>query len=102
MRRLFVDQGRALYRTVNVQVLMDEHAPGEAIRAALKAPAGRIASQRVFVLLLAGHGASFERDYHFIPWDAVPTALLKITRKWGYEQFLFSSTEGVSFPPAWR
>ena len=71
MGRLFREQGQRLYRTVNARILTDQQATGKGIREALEALAGQIAAQDVFVLYLAGHGASFDRDYHFIPWDAV-------------------------------
>ena len=71
MGRLFREQGQRLYRAVNARILTDQQATGEGIRKALEALAGQIAAQDVFVLYLAGHGASFDRDYHFIPWDAI-------------------------------
>ena len=71
MGRLFREQGQRLYRTVNARILTDQQATGKGIREALEALAGQIAAQDVFVLYLAGHGASFDRDYHFIPWDAI-------------------------------
>ena len=71
MGRLFLKQGQRLYRTVNARILTDHQATGKGIHEALEALAGQVAAQDVFVLYLAGHGASFDRDYHFIPWDAV-------------------------------
>ena len=56
--------------------------------AALEQIAGQIASQDVFVLYLAGHGASVDRDYHFIPWDAVYTSTDALRRRsLTHEQF---------------
>jgi len=72
--QLFREQGSRLYQWVNVRVLPDEQATGDAIRAALTELASQIAAQDVFVLYLAGHGVSFDRDYHFLPWDAVYTS----------------------------
>jgi hypothetical protein len=72
--QFFREQGARLYQSVNVQVLRDEQATGDAIRAALTELASRLAAQDVFVLYLAGHGASFDLEYHFLPWDAVYTS----------------------------
>jgi uncharacterized caspase-like protein len=70
--QLFRDQGSRLYGpdNVHVYVLSDAQATGDAIRTALTGLASQIAAQDVFVLYLSGHGASFDGDYHFIPWDA--------------------------------
>jgi uncharacterized caspase-like protein len=35
----------------------------------------------VFVLYLAGHGMSVDRDYHFIPWDAVYTSTAALRQR---------------------
>jgi hypothetical protein len=69
MGQLFREQGARLYRpdNVHVRVLSDAQATGDAIRTALTELASRVAAQDVFVLYLAGHGASFDREYHFIP-----------------------------------
>jgi WD40 repeat protein len=71
---LFGQQGEKLFSKVNVRLLIDEQATGDGIRSALLDVAKRAAAQDVFVLYLAGHGASFERQYHFVPWDAVYTS----------------------------
>ena len=73
MADLFKERGPRLFRAVTARVLPDREASGEAIRGALTKLAGQVAPQDVFVLYLAGHGASLERDYHFIPADAVYT-----------------------------
>ena len=78
--QLFREQGSRLYQWVNVRVLPDEQATGDAIRAALTELASQIAAQDVFVLYLAGHGVSFDRDYHFLPWDAVYTSTALLGR----------------------
>jgi WD40 repeat protein len=72
--KLFQDRGKGLFRDVDVTILPDEKATGDGIRAAMEALAGRIDAQDVFILYLAGHGATFEREYYFIPWDAVYTS----------------------------
>jgi hypothetical protein len=103
-------------KTARVWDLVDPGKPAQVLRR----------PQDVFVFYLAGNGANFDRDYHFIPHDAFTFALLEglrgkadrngngtvevreladhveerlaqITRKWGYEPFPFSSTEGQSF-----
>ena len=81
MGQLFRAQGARLYQSVNVRVLSDAQATGDAIRTALTELASRIAAQDVFVLYLAGHGASFDRDYHFIPWDAVYTSTAALRQR---------------------
>ena len=81
MGQLFREQGARLYQSVNVRVLSDAQATGDAIRTALTELASRIAAQDVFVLYLAGHGASFDRDYHFIPWDAVYTSTAALRQR---------------------
>lgn len=78
--RLFREQGsRRLFESVDVRVLTEEQASRAGVRTALEELAGRIAAQDTFVLYLAGHGASFDGTYHFIPWDAVhsPTTELR-------------------------
>jgi len=74
MARLFEERGPRLFRTVSARVLADREATGEAVRAAITTLAGQVVPQDVFVLYLAGHGASLERDYHFIPADALYTS----------------------------
>ena len=81
MGQLFRAQGARLYQSVNVRVLGDAQATGDAIRTAFAELASRIAAQDVFVLYLAGHGASFDRDYHFIPWDAVYTSTAALRQR---------------------
>jgi WD40 repeat protein len=81
MGQLFRAQGARLYQSVNVRVLSDAQATGDAIRTALTELASRIAAQDVFVLYLAGHGASFDREYHFIPWDAVYTSTAALRQR---------------------
>jgi WD40 repeat protein len=78
---LFREQGQRLYRTVNTRVLTEQQANGDGIRKALEELAGQIAAQDVFVLYLAGHGASFDRDYHFIPWDAIYSSSNKLRER---------------------
>jgi WD40 repeat protein len=79
--QLFRDQGARLYRSVNVRVLSDAQATGDAIRTVIAELASQIAAQDVFVLYLAGHGASFDRDYHFLPWDAVYTSTAALRQR---------------------
>ena len=81
MGQLFRAQGARLYQSVNVRVLSDAQATGDAIRTAFAELASRVAAQDVFVLYLAGHGASFDRDYHFIPWDAVYTSTAALRQR---------------------
>jgi WD40 repeat protein len=81
MGQLFRAQGARLYQSVNVRVLSDAQATGDAIRTALTELASRVAAQDVFVLYLAGHGASFDRDYHYIPWDAVYTSTAALRQR---------------------
>ncbi len=80
---LFERQGARLYGKdkVKVQVLPDSQASGDAIRAALTRTAAAVAPQDVFVLYLAGHGASFDREYHFIPQDAVYTSAAALRQR---------------------
>ena len=63
MGQLFRAQGARFYQSVNVRVLSDAQATADAIRTAFAELASRIAVQDVFVLYLAGHGASFDREY---------------------------------------
>jgi hypothetical protein len=72
--QLFRERGARLYKSIDIRVLTDREATGAAIRAALEGLASRVAAEDVFILYLAGHGASFDRAYHFIPWDAVYTS----------------------------
>ena len=81
MGQLFRTQGARLYQSVNVRVLSDAQATGDAIRTAFAELASRIAAQDVFVLYIAGHGASFDRDYHFLPWDAVYTSTAALRQR---------------------
>src|SRR5439155_23571411 len=83
MGQLFRDQGARLYGpgNVHVRVLSDAQATGDAIRTAFAELASRIAAQDVFVLYLAGHGASFDHAYHFIPWDAVYTSTAALRQR---------------------
>jgi len=81
MGRLFREQGKHLYRTVDARVLINQEATGDNIRSTLSQLAGQMAPQDVFVLYLAGHGASFDREYHFIPWDAVYTSTAALRKK---------------------
>jgi len=83
MGQLFRDQGARLYGpgNVHVHVLSDAQATGDGIRTAFAELASRVAAQDVFVLYLAGHGASFDREYHFIPWDAVYTSTAALRQR---------------------
>jgi hypothetical protein len=81
MGQVFRAQGTRFYRSVNVRVLSDAQATGDAIRTALAELASQIAAKDVFVLYLAGHGVSFDRDYHFIPWDAVYTSTAALRQR---------------------
>jgi WD40 repeat protein len=81
MGQVFRAQGARLYQSVHVRVLSDAQATGEAIRTAFAALASQIAAQDVFVLYLAGHGASFDRAYHFLPWDAVYTSTAALRQR---------------------
>ena len=81
MGQLFRAQGARLYQSVNVRVLSDAQATGDAIRTALTELPSRVAAQDVFVLYLAGHGASFDHQYHFIPWDAVSTSAANLRQR---------------------
>jgi hypothetical protein len=66
----FQEHGGKLYRAVNVRGLADEQATRDNIQKEMRELAAQVGPNDVFVLYLAGHGAAFERNYHFIPWNA--------------------------------
>lgn len=66
----FQEHGAKLYRAIDVRGLQDEQATHANIEKEMREFALRVGPNDVFVLYLAGHGAAFERNYHFIPWDA--------------------------------
>jgi WD40 repeat protein len=65
----FKAQGEGLFRTAVVRSLQDQAATRAGIEATLVELAGQARPDDVFVLYLAGHGASLDGEYHFLPWE---------------------------------
>jgi hypothetical protein len=62
--------GAKHYRLVYVRGLQNEEATRSKIEEEMRVFASRIEPNDVFVLYLAGFAAAFERNYHFIPYEA--------------------------------
>lgn len=63
------EQGKGLYSKITVYPLYDDQATRAGIEQTIAKVASAIQSHDVFVLYLAGHGAAFDGQYHFIPWE---------------------------------
>lgn len=74
VKALFQSHGGSLYRSVEVRDLVDEQATRANIEREMRGVARLVGPHDVFVLYLAGHGAVFEGNFHFIPWDALYTS----------------------------
>lgn len=81
VRDLFAQQGGRLFARMSLRLLTDEQAGGESIRHALAEMARQMAPQDVAVVYLAGHGVSVDRQYHFIPWDAVYSSAVSLLER---------------------
>jgi len=66
----FEQGGAGLFRQVVARTLTDKAATRDAIGAAIHQIAGTIQPTDAFILYLAGHGASLDGEYHFVPWEA--------------------------------
>jgi TIR domain/Caspase domain len=66
----FERMGAKRYRPVYVRGLRNEEATRGKIEEEMRVFSSRVAPNDVFVLFLAGYGAAFERNYHFIPYEA--------------------------------
>lgn len=64
------EQGKGLFGKVTPYPLYDHEATRAGIEQAIAKVSSEIRSHDVFVLYLAGHGAAFDGQYHFIPWEA--------------------------------
>jgi uncharacterized caspase-like protein len=64
-------QGHGLFKKVQVTPLLNEAATLRKIDTAFQKLAGEVQEHDVFVLYLAGHGATLNGEYLFIPWDMV-------------------------------
>lgn len=71
VRGRFQAQAAGLYRDApDIRYLLDGDATRANIEREMRGFAERVGPEGVFVLYLAGHGADFEQNYHFIPADA--------------------------------
>ncbi|SMF96893.1 WD domain-containing protein, G-beta repeat-containing protein [Methylomagnum ishizawai] len=71
VRGRFQAQAADLYRdTPDIRYLRDGDATRANIEREMRGFAERVGPEDVFVLYLAGHGAGFEQNYHFIPAEA--------------------------------
>ena len=70
----FQVQGRDLFSKVTPYVLYDRQATRTGIEQAIAKVASQIHSDDVFVLYLAGHGAAFDGQYYYIPWEVLYTS----------------------------
>ena len=61
---------RGLYREVRTKTLADGNATRDQIVDVARQMAAAVRPQDVFILYLAGHGASLDGEYYFIPWEA--------------------------------
>ena len=61
---------QGLYREVRTEPLVDSNATRDQILDVARKMAAVVRPQDVFVLYLAGHGATLDGDYYFIPWEA--------------------------------
>jgi WD40 repeat protein len=61
---------RGLYREARTETLADSNATRDQIVQVAKQMAATVRPQDVFILYLAGHGASLDGEYYFIPWEA--------------------------------
>ena len=64
-------QGQGLFKHAQVTPLLNEAATLRNIDVAFQKLAGKVQEHDVFVLYLAGHGATLDGEYLFIPWDMV-------------------------------
>jgi hypothetical protein len=64
-------QGHGLFNAVQVTSLLNEAATLRNLDAAFQKLAREVQEHDVFVLYLAGHGATLDGEYLFIPWDMV-------------------------------
>ena len=62
--------GEGLYREVRTEVLPDSSGTRDQIFDIARKMVAIVRPQDVFVLYLAGHGATLDGDYYFIPWEA--------------------------------
>jgi hypothetical protein len=66
-------RGQGLFTAIEVKSLVDSAATLSNIEAAFRELAMKVQEHDVFVLHLAGHGATIDGAYHFLPWDLVYT-----------------------------
>lgn len=62
-------RGKALFKSINIKLLLDEQASTAGIGRAFEEFAGVVEVGDVFVLYLSGHGTILEANYHFVPWE---------------------------------
>lgn len=71
LAEVFRRRGTEFYgaEKVNVKTLLDSQATAEGIKAAMQRIADTAKPEDVFILSLAGHGATVGSLYHFLPYD---------------------------------
>ncbi|HJY81283.1 MAG TPA: caspase family protein, partial [Candidatus Binatia bacterium] len=62
-------QGTGLFQVVPLTPLLDRDATVENISKAFDQLEQKVKAQDIFILYLAGHGAVFDGEYYFIPWE---------------------------------
>jgi WD40 repeat protein/uncharacterized caspase-like protein len=65
----FVDSGKGLYSSVEVEVMSDAEVTRDKLDAAFTELSRRVQPSDVFVLYLAGHGKTVDGRYYFAPQD---------------------------------
>lgn len=71
LAKLLKECGTGLYQNVVVTQLHDQQATRDGIRKAAAELSGKMKSDDVFVLYLAGHGLALDGVYYFLPWELI-------------------------------
>uniref|UniRef100_UPI000B7F1AE7 caspase family protein n=1 Tax=Candidatus Entotheonella palauensis TaxID=93172 RepID=UPI000B7F1AE7 len=71
MAKALERQGQRLFKSITVQSLLEREVTQPRINAAFRELSGKVQTHDVFVLYLAGHGVTFDGQYHFIPADLI-------------------------------
>jgi WD40 repeat protein len=69
--RTLQEQGRKLFRNIEIRTLFDRQATRENILAALEELSGKARPEDVFVFYYAGHGSMVDNTFYFIPTENV-------------------------------
>ena len=62
-------QGEGFFRKVEARALRDQQATRANIEARMRELTRQARPEDIFVVYLAGHGASLDGEYHFLPWE---------------------------------